>query len=85
MLNSALLRENREYTKVTSLTQMFRSLSTLIIAQIYFTQSQLLCCGKISELVLSKNSSNADLGSHPLVQYKSLMIHEGMSLLVCVE
>lgn len=54
VLNSALLGGNGECTKVTSLTQTFQNFSALIIAQLYFTQSHLLHCGKISELVLSK-------------------------------
>lgn len=70
VLNSALLGGNGECTKVTSLTQTFQNLSALVIAQLYFTQSHLLHCGKISELVLSKNSGNAVLGSNPLLQYE---------------
>lgn len=40
----------------------------------------LLCCDKISERDLSRNSSTAELCSNPLVQYKSLMIPKGYEL-----
>lgn len=80
MLNTAPLDGNGECTKGMYSTQTFQGLSALIIAQLLL---HLLCCGKISELDLSKNSSTAELGSNPLSRYEGLMILKGVSLLLC--